>query len=266
MIDLTPYIGRGFPGDIDRGIAEVPVKGIDRQQTQGMVRLCPETYPALYGSGRYCAADKTGEAYSPTKVRYRAGSRPRLEAIARELAPPGAPPRQKIRAAIAWVNKTVVHPHLLRNLAPDRALSEEGLIDSGIGWCNEQSRVFIALCEVMSLPARLCFLVHDNLRCGHTATEVFFDGRWAFVDVTFDVMVDLPDGRPATGAELAGEHRALAHKAYRPKLEAYYAKVQPYVESCPGWRSADRPKLEAGGELLGHLGICNYIVEGVEAV
>ncbi|MCX5662913.1 MAG: transglutaminase-like domain-containing protein [Planctomycetota bacterium] len=261
MIDLKPYIGRGFPGNIDRDIAEVPVKGIDRQQTQGMVRLCPETRDALYGPGK-----APSEAYSPTGVRYRAGSRPRLEAIAKSLAPAGASPRQKIRAAIQWVTSTVVHPHLLRNLAPDRGLSEEALIDSGIGWCNEQSRVFIALCEVMGLPARLCFLVHDNLRCGHTATEVFFDGRWAFVDVTFDVMVDLPDGRPATGLELSITHRALAHAAYRPKLEAYFAKVQPYVESCPGWRSADRPKPEAGGELLGHLGICNYIVEGVEAV
>lgn len=253
-MDLTPYIGRGFPGNLDHLIATCPVKDPDLSQTLGMVRVCPETEGVLYDTRR---------GYSPTKIRYRRGSRPRLEAIVARFDAPT--PLGRVDQAIEYVNRTVVHPHMLRPLEPDRGMTEEQLIDSGIGWCNEQSRVFIALCEVMEIPARICFVFHDNLRCGHTATEVFLDGRWAFVDVTFDIHVRKPDGTLAEGRELSGPLRPLAHAAYRPSLERYYAKVQAYVETCPGWRTADRPTAEAGGDLLGHLGICNYVIDGVEA-
>ena len=251
-MNLTPYIARGFPGNLDKLIAEVPVGGIDRQQTQGMIRLCPETEAALYSS------------YSPTRVRYKRGSRPRLEAIVKSFDAPT--PLGRVKQAIAWTNEHVKHPHLVRNLVPDRAMTEEQLIDSGIGWCNEQSRVFIGLCEAMEIPARVCFLFHSNLRCGHTATEVFLENRWAFVDVTFDIVVRKPNGELAEGRELAGPLKQLAHDAYRPSLAAYFKKTQPYVETCPGWRSADRPTLEEGGELLGILGICNYVIDGAESV
>ncbi|MCE9592051.1 MAG: transglutaminase domain-containing protein [Planctomycetes bacterium] len=250
--NLKPYIGRGFPGNLDELIATCPVKDPDLAQTQGMVRLCNETSAALYGD------------YSPTAVRYRNGSRPALEKITAAFT--GATPRQRVAQAMEWTARTVVHPHMLRMLAPDRGMTEEQLIGSGTGWCNEQSRVFIALCEVMGIPARICFVFHDNLRCGHTCAEVYLDGRWVFHDVTFRVVVTKPDGTLAEGRELNGPLRDLAHKAYRPALAEYYAKVQPYVETCPGWRSADRPSVDRGGDLLGYMGICNYIVEGVEAV
>ena len=142
MIDLEPYIGRGFPGNIDRGIAEVGVAGVDREQTLGLVRLCEETEPVLYGPD-----------FSPTRLRYRPGSRPVLERIAAELR--GDTPIDTARAVMAWTISNVVHPHLVGPLAPDRAMTEEELIESGLGWCNEQTRVFIALCEVLEVPARL---------------------------------------------------------------------------------------------------------------
>lgn len=250
-IDLTPYVGRGFPGNIDHDIATVPVKGIDREQTQGMVRLCEETSAALYESD-----------FSPTHVHYRKGSRPTLERIVATFD--GKTPRERVMQAVEYVTKTVVHPHLVRMLVPDRGMSEEQLIESGIGWCNEQTRVFIALCEVMGIPARVCFVFHENIRCGHTCAEVYLDGRWAYVDVTFKIMVELPDGRLAEGRELQGKYRDLAHKAYEPSLKAYFAASKPFVEQCPGWNSKDRPTAEAGGDLMGHIGICNYIIDGVE--
>lgn len=250
-MDLKPYIGRGFPGNLDHLIATCPVKNPDLAQTQGMVRLCPETSEALYRD------------YSPTSVRYRRGSRPVLEKVVATFD--GTTPRSRVEQAMDYVVRTVVHPHMIGPLAPDRGMTEEQLIESGTGWCNEQSRVFIALCEVMDLPARIYFVFHDNLRCGHTCAEVYLDGRWVYHDVTFRVVVTKPDGKLAEGRELTGSLRDLAHKAYRPSLEAYYAKVKPYVETCPGWRSTDRPSLDRGGDLMGYAGICNYVVDGVEA-
>src|SRR5437870_2378241 len=116
-MNLTPYIGKGFPGNFDKLIAEVGVAGIDRQQTQSQVRVCPETEEYVYRS--------------PRPIHYRRGSRPVLEKIASQLHGAGD--------AMHWTVKHVPHPHLVGNVAPDRALSEEDLITSGRGWCNEQT-------------------------------------------------------------------------------------------------------------------------------
>ena len=253
MIDLEPYIGRGFPGNLDQDIAEVPVAGIDREQARGMVRLCEETEPVLYGPD-----------FSPARLRYRPGSRPVLERIAAGLR--GDAPIDTARAVKAWTIDSVVHPHLVGPLAQDRAMTEEELIESGLGWCNEQTRVFIALCEVLEVPARLFFVFHANLRSGHTTAEVYADGRWAWFDVTFAVTITLPDGRPAEGRDVSGEYRFLAHDAYREKLIAHYKRVKPFVEDFPGWCTADRPDPECGGDLLTYVGICNYVIEGVDVL
>lgn len=252
-LDLRPYIARGFPGKWDKELATTPVVGIDRRQCQTMVRLCPETEAVLYGRD-----------YSPTKLLYRPRMRPVLESIAGKLS--GIEPLEKVTAAMAWVSEHVVHPHFTGPLAPDRGMTEEQLIQSGHGWCNEQVRVFIALCQIVQIPSRLCFLFHENTICGHTAAEVFLDGRWVFVDVTFGIVVKLPDGLFAEGRDLSGPYRSLAHEAYRPALEDYERRVLPYVEQCAGWCRKDRVTPDRGGDLLHTLGICNYIIAGVESV
>ena len=249
--DLAAYTGKGFPGTLDQAIADCPVAEPDLSQTQGMVRLCDATRDVLYEGG-----------YSPTAVRYTPGTRPRLEAIVEGFSGSDA---DRVEQARQWVADHVVHPHFVGPLRPDRGMTEEQLIDSGTGWCNEQSRVFILLCEVMGIPARLCFVFHANLRSGHTCTEVYLDGRWAFCDVTFGVMIRLPDGRWATGGDLSGPHRDLAHAAYRPAFEDAYARTLPYVENEPGWCSADRPTVERGGDMLEFIGICNYLGLGIES-
>ena len=249
-MDLTPYIAKGFPGEIDRIIATVPVKGIDREQVQNAVRLCAETEDVLYTT------------FSPTKIRYQHGSRPELEKIVSTFR--GATPKQRMLEAMHWVSEQIVHPHFIGPLAADRNFSEEQLVQSQCGWCNEQVRVFIALCEVMEIPARVCFLWHENGKTGHTASEVFIEGRWAFVDVTFAVTVPLPNGRLAEARELWRELRQRAHDAYAITLPTYYARTKPYVITAPGWNPNDRPTLDHGGDLLAHIGIVNYIINGVE--
>src|SRR2546423_7188034 len=203
-MDLTPYTCRGFPGEFDRAMADVLVGGIDRAQTHSMIRLCDETEALLYGY-----------EFSPRSIRYRVGSRPALERIASNLD--GDP-----AAAMEWVRRNVRHPNFAGHVRPDRAMTEEELIDSGVGWCNEQCRVFIALCEVMELPARLCFLFHANGKTAHTATEVFLQQKWAFHDVTFGVRIQLADGACAEAREIRSRYRGLAHLVYRTPLIEYY--------------------------------------------
>ncbi|WP_194927007.1 transglutaminase-like domain-containing protein [Catenulispora pinisilvae] len=248
---LSDYIARGFPGGLDAAIAAVGVGGVDRIQAQCQLRYCPETDGALYPP-------------HPQRqtLKYEPDSRPVLEAIAARLG--GGTARERAQAAMRWVNVHVVHPHHVdERVPPDRALSEEDIVASGAGWCNEQARVLISLCEVGGIAGRLCFVYHDNLRCGHTAVELDLDGRWAFFDPTFDVSVELPDGRLAEARELSGASRALAHQAYREPLAEYYEHCRPWVEDEPGWGFADRPSVEAGGDLLAYLGFTHYLIDGV---
>src|SRR4051794_5548629 len=60
-MDLTPYKCRGFGLHFDSAMADVPVAGIDRDQTLSMIRLCSMTEAVLYGD------------FSPRKIRYRNG-------------------------------------------------------------------------------------------------------------------------------------------------------------------------------------------------
>jgi transglutaminase-like putative cysteine protease len=247
-MDLTPYTARGFGEGFDKAMAEVPVKGIDLVQAHSMIRLCAETEGLLYGAD-----------FSPRRIRHRSGARPVLERIVAGLEKGGSASRGRVDAAMRWVSANVIHANYIGPLAPDRAMTEEQLIESGVGWCNEQSRVFIALCEVMEIPARLCFLFHANGRTAHTATEVFLDGKWCMYDVTYGVRIELPDGTLAEGREIQGRFRGLAHAAYRGPMMEYYRRGK----SAPG---ANRADVETAGDFFEGVGICNYLTEGVEAL
>jgi len=232
---------------------KLAVEGIDLEQPMSAILVTEETIPILYGSD-----------YAPTHIRYIPGARPVLEQIAGSL--PGSTPRERAKAAMQWIIDNMPHPYMNGFVAKNRALTEEELIASGTGWCNEQARVFIALCEVMGIPGRMCFLTHRNGLCGHATAEACVDGKWAWFDPTFNVCVELPDGSLGTSAELSGAYRAHAHNAYRPVLAACFPHLLPYVEQEAGWCSADRMKVDAGGDLLHTIGICNYIIDGCEVV
>jgi hypothetical protein len=239
-MDLRPYTARGFPADIDKIIAEVPVAGIDREQVQSIVRMCAETEGILYG-----------ENFSPRAVKYRRGSRAKLEEIVAKFS---GSAEERAGAAMNWVREHVVHPHFAGATPADRGLDEEGLIESGRGYCNEQSRVLVTLCEMMEIPGRLVFLFHASRPCGHVAAELRLRASWAFHDTTFGVRVKTTDGRLAEARELRGAMRHLAHDAYRAPMRVYYARGT----------SENQPDPEFGGDLLAHFGIVNYVADGVE--
>lgn len=252
MIDLKPFIAKGFPGKIDEFLPKVAVGAIDKAQTLAQVRLCAETAPVLYGPD-----------FSATKIRYIPGSRPVLESIVKEYT---GTDRERAETALKWVAENVDHPYFVGKTPSDRGFTEEQLVESKIGWCNEQSRVFIALCEVMEIPSRLVVAYHKNTICCHTTAEVCLDGKWSYFDSTFTVVVPLPDGSLASASEISGDCRYFAHQAYRKPLEDAFRRFVPYAEESPDWNSKDRVRAEAGGDLLNTIGICNYIIDGVEVV
>jgi hypothetical protein len=66
--------------------------------------------------------------------------------------------------------------------------------------------------------------------------------------------VPLPDGTFAAAWELHGAYRAAAHPLYEAPLIDYYRHQTPPFD------------LSRGGDLFQSVGICNYLIDGVEAV
>jgi len=81
-------------------------------------------------------------------------------------------------------------PPLGRPVPPDRNLDDEALLESGSGWCNEQARVFIRLCQVMGIPARMIHLFGQN----HTIAEFYAEDRWIMADTSYFFAVPGKDG------------------------------------------------------------------------
>ena len=140
----------------------------------------------------YIAMDIVGEAfiyehYTSRRLFYVPGSRPRLERVAK-LATRGARTRlRKTQALARWVSTHVQWAGYYmkkkgRRLPTDRNPSEEQLIRTGYGWCNEQARLFCLLTQVCGIPSRLVFASNQALNYGHCISEVLPGENWLAVD------------------------------------------------------------------------------------
>lgn len=249
--DFLRFTARGFPGSHDHGIAGTKVSEPDLTHALGMVRVCAETEDVIYQGD-----------FSPRHVFYQKGTRPMLETIVAEQA--ARSPRDQAIQLMGWVYHHIRHAWTSETDCPtDRGLTEEALIASGLAWCNEQVRVFLALCGVSGLPGRLCFVLHETRPFGHAAAEVRIDGRWAFFDPTFDLCVTLPDGTLAEGRELSGLWRPLAHQSYRNAYDRFLPHLSGHWVSHFQHTHDSNPQRPA--DLLGSLGISNYLPPGIMA-
>jgi hypothetical protein len=224
-LDLTPFLARGFGPEHDRIIANTPVRGIDRLLSYGKIRLAPETEEYLYGE------------YTPAETGYRPGSRPELEATARKIL--GDPPDagwSGMRKLVSWVAANVVHPRDLEGETPlGRAISEEELIASGRGWCNEQARLVVALARTVGVHGRLVGLYCSDSSEGHMTAELRVDGKWGWLCATRDYVAELPDGSWASAAEIWHDPEL------RARLDAEWPLKSDYK-----------------GAMFGGVGIVNY--------
>lgn len=239
-LDLTPFLARGFGPEHDSHIANTPVRGIDRLLSCSKIRLAAETERYLYSE------------YSPTEVRYRAGGRPGLEAIAGEIF--GRPPRvdkAAIRKLVAWVLDNVKHVAAIDHPTPaDRALPEEEIIASGWGWCNEQARVLVALAQTVGVPGRLVGIYNSEKPKGHMTTELYVEGKWSWICATSGCIVTLPDGAWASVAEIWGD----------PEVRALFAVEWERCDNI--WNAAyGKPPSEGDpAAVFGGAGIVNYFI------
>ena len=109
----------------------------------------------------------------------------------------------RLRACVDVVVQRMPHYILLGyNGAADRAMTEEDLLRSGHGWCNEQARVLVALTQIAGLPSRLVFAQSRDSKIAHVVSEVYVDGKWVLVDQTEGLIFTCQNGRPINVLDL----------------------------------------------------------------
>ncbi|MFA5147227.1 MAG: transglutaminase domain-containing protein [Candidatus Omnitrophota bacterium] len=76
-------------------------------------------------------------------------------------------------------------------------------LTSGIGWCDQQSRVFMEIASGAGIATRLLFLKIEGGASPHTVAEALApDGRWVIVDTGYDLDLRNRSGSCASQDEI----------------------------------------------------------------
>jgi len=215
---VQPFLG---PHGLDEPYRsmEVPlamtVKGIDRWQANHFVVHRAETRRYLYGD------------YTPLKISYKAGTFPAIERLAQTYTKDAKGDREKALALLKAMGAQMRHPSVppLGPLCPtDRNMEDESLLKTATGWCNEQARIYVRLCQVSGIPARMIFLFYSDRKSGHVIAEFYADGRWSMVDTSWLCAFPAADGHLMSAAEC---HEAAAGQQV---AKAYLKRMQEVAE------------------------------------
>ena len=161
-------------------------ENVDFQLRKRQILLTPQTADFLY------------QKYIPVP-RDAQGSRPELEKVVAQATVGCRTTEDKVLALMRYcrdLKKT-------SKVAPGNPAwrfggTEEELIAKGEDLCETLGRLFVALCEVVGIPARI--VMHDV--GGHITAEAYIDGAWAYLDPRFGIYFRKPDGRLASLWEL----------------------------------------------------------------
>lgn len=134
--------------------------------------------------------------FTPRTLHYVAGSRPMLEQVLKQILRPGLSRREMTLTIMRRVRDNQDHglarPYLFYGG------NEEDMLRRGALMCNEVSRLFVCLCQIAGLPARL-FAAHI---AGHMMAEVLVDGRWWWIDPMKGIAPVNAAGQPISAWEI----------------------------------------------------------------
>ncbi len=206
---------------------------VDFQLRKKVTILNENTTPIIYGNNWPVA-------------KYRAGSRPELEAIAFSVTKDCVTQQQKALALMRYVR------NIYRNPSDPGAIqfggTEEQLIARGDGLCEGVSRLLVGLAETVGMPGRI--IIH--IIGGHLVAEILVNGKWGYIDSRSGLYFLKPDGTLASAWEIYRDPALLGSQS-----EAVVNDVSPR------WRYADlitqlRNEYFHPKELLG---VVNYSLE-----
>ena len=250
---ITPFVGRhGLPEPWSKRAKPLgtSVAGIDRWQANHFVVYRPET------------AEFLDTSYTPLKVNYRPGLLPGYEKVAARYTLPGQSDREKAVALLTRAMPAVFRhptiPPLGKPVRADRNLADEELLATGCGFCNEQARVYVRLCQVVGIPARMVFLFYADNRTGHVVAEFYADGQWSMADNSWYCVFRAPGGKLLSAAEL---HRTASSPEIADRVyQARFAEILKLGDADFGSEPANARKLLAQrtSDGLSIFGVLNY--------
>ncbi len=207
LSDMPEAVRRAYPVHL-RKVEAFYGDTVDFQITHRRVRLCEATAEYLYSR------------HTPLRVKYRRGSRPELEKTAARVLDGVRAERARMLAILRFVRDLyLIHPEAHAQGKDDLFYGglEEEVIQKGSNMCNEQARVFCALCQVAGIPAR--YVGHHI--GGHGVNEALVDGAWAYVDIRGKYF-EKADGTLASAWDLRRDPSIIDRQS-----EAVKADVRP---------------------------------------
>jgi hypothetical protein len=181
---------------------------VDRVLMDEMVKLCSKTANYLY------------RTYTPLKILYTKGTRPRLELCLRTLTEECSSDEDIIEATARFASG--LQQKMVGDVEKMRFGGiEEDIIKRGSCWCTELARVCCAICQVAGLPARLVILADiEKAYSGHAIIEVYRAGVWGAVDSTTAVVYRHPGEKPASTWDLMKDSQLIA-RHWKDKTTLY---------------------------------------------
>ena len=251
---IRPFMGRAGlpePQRSKKGPLGDAVQGIDRYHANHFVVYGPETAEFLY------------REYTPLKVGYKKGLLPAYENVAAEHTGGLTSDREKAVALLRAMPKILKHPTMPpcgKHVRADRGLLDEPLLASGAGFCNEQARVFVRLCQVLDIPARLVFLFYADNRTGHTIAEFYADGHWSMADTSWFCVFPAADGHLLSAAEAhdKGPNHERVQAVYRERFEELLKLSDAELGRDDGEPRKGLEERLKTPDLLGTFGLMNY--------
>jgi len=209
----------------------VIVAGIDVWQGNHFLMHNDKTHDYIYGD------------VAPFRFAYRKGTLPVYERLVAEYTSEEMTDREKaVKLLTVALPDNVRHPTVPPvggNCALDRAMDDCALLASRKAWCNEQARVFVRMCQVAGVPARMLFLFYDG-GASHVLSEFYADGHWALADSSYICVFPDKDGRLMSADECLND----PDKNLRAG-EAYFQRMKELDrlsdEELVGCQFADKP-------------------------
>jgi len=161
-------------------------ESVDFQLRRRQVILCAQTADFLY------------TRFTPTTVRYQAGSRPELEKTVARVTRDCRSIREKVLALMRFCRDLYKKREGIELAEYVYGGTEEQLIEKGEEFCECLGRLLVALCEVAGIPGRI--VMHDI--GGHIAAEVLIEGVWAYIDPRAGIYCLKADGSFASAWDI----------------------------------------------------------------
>jgi len=157
------------------------------------------------------SAEYLYNSYTDLSARYKVGSRPFLEDIANKLK--GGSGAETIDNIIKYCRNIVMNC----DTDTDDFIyggKEEDIIERTSYWCTDIARVACVLFQIAGFPSRIIVTANTNFPyCGHTVTEVYYNGKWCVTDPNAGLAFRREDGTPASAWEVHTDYE-IANRIY----------------------------------------------------